>query len=377
MMVRRLGDDRYRVEAPELPGQVMPSWLTKLIIGAAIGAVLIGVLILGGPMDEVVAIPGEVRPERYENVYPRLAGVLAEVTANEGDTVTKGQVLARLDDGEARLQADALEAELAQAEAELAAAVAVHRRAQAAPEPSELRLSAGDQDLLTQALAVQRDLLKKIEEFDRNTGASALQVADRRLAAIAAELSLHRAQSAAVLLAGDLPVATLAEAAARERAAAARVEVLRRRLARQQDTLARHVLLATCDGIILGRALRHPGERVEQGEIAFRIAVGGGRRISLTAGEDRIDRIHQGALVRFRSRANPDRLVPMSIGHVISVAPDRELSAAESSTRPYAVEVAIDRGPAALPYGSRVDAEVVIRSLPLWRRILLRDRPSQ
>ena len=137
------------------------------------------------------------------------------------------------------------------------------------------------------------------------------------------------------------------------------------------------MLLATGDGIVLGRALRHPGERVEQGEIAFRIAVGGGRRISLTAGEDRIDRIHQGALVRFRSRANPDRLVPMSLGHVISVAPDRELSAGDSSTRPYAVEVAIDRGPDALPYGSRVDAEIVIRSLPLWRRMLQRDRPQQ
>jgi hypothetical protein len=55
MMLRRLGDERYQVEAPDLPRQTMPRWLLNLLIGAVIGVIVLGLVILGGPMDEVVA----------------------------------------------------------------------------------------------------------------------------------------------------------------------------------------------------------------------------------------------------------------------------------------------------------------------------------
>jgi HlyD family secretion protein len=53
-------------------------------------------------------------------VAARSAGVIRDVMAQEGDDVVKGQVLARLDDDEARISADRAAAEVAQAKAQVA-----------------------------------------------------------------------------------------------------------------------------------------------------------------------------------------------------------------------------------------------------------------
>lgn len=53
------------------------------------------------------------------DVASRQAGVVVEVLVQEGDEVEKGQVLARLDDRQARLSRDRARADLAQAEAQL------------------------------------------------------------------------------------------------------------------------------------------------------------------------------------------------------------------------------------------------------------------
>src|SRR5258706_13156463 len=53
-------------------------------------------------------------------VAARSAGVIRDVVVQEGDDVVKGQVLARLDDDEARISADRAAAEVAQAKAQCA-----------------------------------------------------------------------------------------------------------------------------------------------------------------------------------------------------------------------------------------------------------------
>jgi HlyD family secretion protein len=52
-------------------------------------------------------------------VAARTSGVVREVLAQEGDDVTKGQVLARLEDDEPRLQAESAAADMRQAEAQI------------------------------------------------------------------------------------------------------------------------------------------------------------------------------------------------------------------------------------------------------------------
>ncbi|HUL77642.1 MAG TPA: efflux RND transporter periplasmic adaptor subunit, partial [Vicinamibacteria bacterium] len=76
---------------------------------------------------QVVTASGEVRPKRYVNVGANVSGRLIEITVKEGDTVKKGQVLARVESeryqaiqrqSEAGLAAG--NADLARAEADLA-----------------------------------------------------------------------------------------------------------------------------------------------------------------------------------------------------------------------------------------------------------------
>lgn len=77
---------------------------------------------------QVVTASGEVRPRRYVNVGANVSGRLVEIAVKEGDTVKKGQMLARVESeryeagarqGEAGVAA--ARADLARAEADLAA----------------------------------------------------------------------------------------------------------------------------------------------------------------------------------------------------------------------------------------------------------------
>jgi HlyD family secretion protein len=77
---------------------------------------------------QVVTASGEVRPRRYVNVGANVSGRLVEIAVREGDTVKKGQMLARVESeryeagarqGEAGVAA--ARADLARAEADLAA----------------------------------------------------------------------------------------------------------------------------------------------------------------------------------------------------------------------------------------------------------------
>src|SRR3990170_4364674 len=89
---------------------------TKKILGAIVALAVIGsvvgfsvsrenrkkVTVQTGKVEkksltQVVTASGEVRPRRYVNVGANVSGRLVEISVLEGDTVRKGQVLARVE----------------------------------------------------------------------------------------------------------------------------------------------------------------------------------------------------------------------------------------------------------------------------------------
>lgn len=68
-----------------------------------------------------IEIPGDVETDENITIYPEFSGVLLEVLVEEGDRVTKGQVLARIDDG-------GLSSQLAQLETQAALAKTTFER---------------------------------------------------------------------------------------------------------------------------------------------------------------------------------------------------------------------------------------------------------
>jgi HlyD family secretion protein len=128
---------------------------TKKIVGAIVGIAVIGavvgfsvnrenrmkVAVQTGKVEkkdlvQVVTASGEVRPKRYVNVGANVSGRLVEIAVQEGDRVTRGQVLAKVESeryqavqrqSEAGLAAG--QADLARAEADLGASKLAFDRA--------------------------------------------------------------------------------------------------------------------------------------------------------------------------------------------------------------------------------------------------------
>jgi membrane fusion protein YbhG len=94
-----------------------------LIAAVLVAAVAIWEIFFATPAlpDSIVALSGRIEGDDSA-VSPKTSGKILEVTVREGDTVTVGQVIARLDDAQVRAREDQARAALANAEAKSQAA---------------------------------------------------------------------------------------------------------------------------------------------------------------------------------------------------------------------------------------------------------------
>ena len=206
---------------------------------------------------------------------------------------------------------------------------------------------------------------------------SLLELTRERMNTLSAELDLERCRQAQTLLKGDYAMALIAMGEGRDRAASARVAELGERLTVLEQQLARRIIRAPADGSVISRAVRFPGENVEQGTALFKLAFGTATQLRLYASEDRVNNIKPGMLVGFRTRSDPDGLHPMSIGRVEEVALDRALTKEDDESiehrGSYAIDVTteISANPATnLPLGAAVHAEIVLGERPFWHLLL-------
>ena len=98
----------------------------------------------GGSDAAVVTYAGEIRAREESPLAFRIGGNLVRRHVDAGERVRKGQVLAELDPGDQRLQAEAARAQLAAAEAELARVRADRARFQALAQERLVSQSAMD-----------------------------------------------------------------------------------------------------------------------------------------------------------------------------------------------------------------------------------------
>jgi len=349
------------------------------MIWALVLTVVLGVICLLSPMDEYVTAPGEVRPADYAYVFSRATGFLESIHIREGQSVKKGEVLARMDSWETRKQIAEIDGDIAQAEPELALARATARKVIAAPVPTEFLFSAVEIDRQKEIQALQKDYLSRLEQLQKTGAASGVETMNLRLQLIASESLLKRSQQANDLFHGDFGAATRAEAEQRVHMIEARLGALKskREIARQE--LQRQEIVAPEDGVILATSPRFPGEKIEAGTAIFKITDVEKTQLRLYAGEDRINLIQPGQLVRFRSNNNPDRLAPLATGRVLRVAKDRDLETPGDDTTSdgtYRVQVEIENEPYPLAVGATVAAEIVIARRPFWRLLFIKSAPG-
>jgi HlyD family secretion protein len=131
---------------------------------------------------QVVTASGEVRPKRYVNVGANVSGRIVELRVREGDTVEKGQILAKI-------ESERYEAGERQSRAAVAAARAELQRAEADLEGSRLAFDRTKQmhedKLVSQQAYDQADADFKMK-------AANVEAAHRRVAQLQAQLDSTR-----------------------------------------------------------------------------------------------------------------------------------------------------------------------------------------
>ena len=228
---------------------------------------------------------GTVEAKVAVQVGSKITGRIVAVLVDQGDTVTAGQVLARLDDAQQRAEVTRQEAALRVAEAGVAEAQANVRRARstlddlvAGSRPAEIEQvrerakSAGATRVLAERdhRRTQELLAKELiaaQEMDRARQAFDVASAQERDAAKALELALEgprKDQVAAARAALEAARHQLDAAGAARHQAEAGLAVAREQLA---DT----VILSPFAGYVVSRALE-PGAPVTPGTPIFKLA---------------------------------------------------------------------------------------------------------
>jgi HlyD family secretion protein len=137
---------------------------------------------------------GKIQPVRTVNVSPKTAGRVVELLVDQGDRVTEGQVVARMDSQDLRAERDQAAARLAEARARLATLQSPTRseaigQAEAGVAQADARLD----QARSEALRAQADVNRAKSEVIRIQGA----VNDAQSRLVLAEKQLQRQQNLA------------------------------------------------------------------------------------------------------------------------------------------------------------------------------------
>jgi len=238
-----------------------------------------------GGAAAVLNASGYVTARRQSTVSSKITGKVTEVLVEEGMRVDAGQVLARLDDSQARLSLALSEARLVSSERALAETEARLREANLRRQRT--------QDLSTQGIASTADLDAVVAEAD----------------ALAARLELQRGE----------------------------VEVARREVALARQNLEDTVIRAPFAGVAISK-------NAQPGEMISPMSAGGGftrtgistivdmasLEIEVDVNEAYIQRVREGQRVAATLDAYPDWQIP---GHVITTIPAAERDKATVKVR--------------------------------------------
>ncbi|WP_342237693.1 secretion protein HlyD [Inquilinus sp. OTU3971] len=235
----------------------------------------------------------------------RVSGRLVEMKLEEGEAVTAGQVLARLDERPFQDSVAAAKASVAARQADLDKLVAGPRAAEIAQ--ARATVAEREADLANAKLAFDRT-----QEL-RQKGNAPQSTLDQTLAArdmAQARLEADR-QALELLLEGSRAEDI---AAGRANLAAAQAD-----LATAETSLADATLKAPADGIILSR-VAEPGAIMAPSSVAYVLSLTKPVWIRAYVAEPDLGRVHPGLMVEVMTDTRPDRPYRARIGFVSPVA---------------------------------------------------------
>jgi membrane fusion protein PltH len=233
---------------------------------------------------------------------------ISEVLVEEGDKVTRGQVLARL-------ETDRLKAQEAAAEAEVAAQLAVVQRLHNGSRPEETAQARANVEL------AKADQVNAEQQWRRLTALAGLTagraVSQQDIDVAKATMDTAQARLEVALKALDLSIIgprpeDVAQGEALLRFNQAELDLLRRQLADAQ-------LVSPCDAVVRSRLLE-PGEMISPQRPVFDLSITDPKWIRTYVSEPDLGRIHTGMKASISSDSFPGRTLPGWVGFISSVA---------------------------------------------------------
>jgi len=249
-----------------------------LIVAAVVGALLVWRFFGETGNDDRLQLFGNVDIREVALGF-RVAGALANMAFEEGDTVSAGTTLAQLDPKPYRENVQAAQAAVARAEAEL-------RKLRAGSRPQEVRRA---ESRVTEAQAVHENTTRILarQKVVMSDGAGSQRVLDQ---------AISEERAAAARLAAALQDLELAREGFRSEdieAAEAALAVERARLEQAHTRLEDTKLYAPADGVILSRA-REPGTILAAGMPVYTLSLHEPVWIRAYIDEPDLGRIHPG-----------------------------------------------------------------------------------
>lgn len=287
----------------------MRKWLPAVVLlAAAIGA---GAWFYLRPTTEAAGlVQGNGRIEATEiDVATKIAGRVQEILVNEGDFVTEGQVVARI-------QSETVEAQLAEAEAQ-------HRQAQTAVTSTEAAVTARESDkLAAEAVVIQRQAewtaqtqrLERTEKLTKQGSLPPQTLDDDRASTRSAEaaISAAKAQVAAA-------EAAIQAAKAQVKGAMSTTEAAAATIARVKADLNDCTLKAPRNGRVQYR-ITQVGEVLGVGGKLLNLVDLADVYMTFFLPETAVGRVPLGSDVRLILDAAPDYVIPAKVSYVSSVA---------------------------------------------------------
>ena len=230
---------------------------------------------------------------------------IAQVLVEEGDRVTAGQVLARL-------QTNRLEAQIREIEAKVAAQQEVVKRFEAGTRPQEIEQARAEVEA---ARARVKNTMKNYERIRETSGVGA--TSQQALDDIRAQLDVDQAQLTVKEKALNLAL----EGPRKEDVAAARndLETLKASLSLLKIRLADMTLISPSAGVIQNRILE-PGEMASPSRPVVTLALTDPKWVRAYVPEPNLGRINLGMKAKVLSDSFPDQKFEGWIGFISPVA---------------------------------------------------------
>ena len=197
---------------------------------------------------------GEIRPKEYVELQAEISGVITGLSVREGDFVSKGDVLLKIDPTQTEAQTRGQEALLQVARMDAANANAQIALQQANLGREKANLQAAEAEVLKAAQGLEfgtNNFIRKQELFEQNLIARDLYDAAKN-EKVAAQSSLTSAQARLAQAKASLEVAhvVVRQATNSHAAALSRVEQNQASLAQTRDSLSKTIIRSPLTGVL-------------------------------------------------------------------------------------------------------------------------------